>query len=408
MSPYLKRYASLILSILLGIVSGFFLNDLLLNVALIVSEIFINLLKLISLPIIFLSITSTISGMTGLHEMKSIGKKVIYYTIVTTLTAAAIALTLFKLINPVIFPIDSGNITDSIPSNQPNYLSFVIKIIPSNPINAFVENNVIGVAFMAMLLGLAILNLPIHNKKNLNELFTSLFAAMLKITSFIIKLMPIGIWAFTTLLMKDFLNDSGQSKKLIDYLICIVGANLIQGFIYLPLLLKWNGISPIKAFRGVFEALITAFFSKSSNATLPITLQCIENHLGVSKRVANFTLPLCSVINMNGCAAFILTTVLFISMSHGYTFSFIEQIGWIFLATIAAIGNAGVPMGCYFLTTAFVIGMDLPLYLLGLILPFYTLLDMLETGINVWSDSCVTLIVDKQIKEAEVPEKKTT
>jgi Na+/H+-dicarboxylate symporter len=106
---------------------------------------------------------------------------------------------------------------------------------------------------------------------------------------------------------------------------------------------------------------------------------------------------------MNGCAAFILTTVLFVSMSNGMVFSPAEMVGWIFIATIAAVGNAGVPMGCYFLSSAFLAAMNVPLNILGVILPFYTIIDMVETAINVWSDSCVATIVDKDFKNEAIP-----
>jgi Na+/H+-dicarboxylate symporter len=166
-------------------------------------------------------------------------------------------------------------------------------------------------------------------------------------------------------------------------------------------MLKVKKISPWKSFKGMMPALTVAFLSKSSNATLPVAMRSLENRLGVSQKVSSFTLPLCSVINMNGCAAFILTTVLFVSMLNGVTFGGFELVGWIFLATLAAIGNAGVPMGCFFLTSAFLIGMKIPLYMMGIILPFYTILDMIETTLNVWSDGCIALTVEKDLKRAE-------
>nr|MCH9704038.1 cation:dicarboxylase symporter family transporter [Chlamydiota bacterium] len=126
--------------------------------------------------------------------------------------------------------------------------------------------------------------------------------------------------------------------------------------------------------------------------------------VGVSKKVSGFTLPLCSVVNMNACAAFILTTVLFVSQLYGMTFTPMQLIMWIFFATLAAIGNAGVPMGCFFLTSAFLVGMNVPLYMMGVILPFYALIDMLETALNVWSDAVVTTSIDKDLKVAQVAE----
>lgn len=387
----------------LGVLFGLLNIPFFFTTAQVTSDIFINLLKLISLPIIFLAITSTISGMKDLKEMRFLGRKVFNYTFLTTIVAASIALLLFVTINPShsAFGLEGGPEQEAI---QPSYLSFLVKAIPSNIFQAFIENNVIGIAVVAVLFSFSILFLPLEQKETLNKFFTSFFAAILKMTSFIVKLMPVGILAFTTLLVKDLQNNFEHGEQLLWYLVCVTGANLIQGLIILPLLLKWKKISPIATFKGMAPALTLAFFSKSSNATLPLTIKCAEEKLGVSKKVANFTLPLCSVINMNACAGFILTSVLFVSMMNGVVFSPFEMLAWVFIATLAAIGNAGVPMGCYFLASAFLISMNVPLTIMGMILPFYTLLDMLETAINVWSDACVVTVVDKDVAASPIPE----
>jgi Na+/H+-dicarboxylate symporter len=130
-----------------------------------------------------------------------------------------------------------------------------------------------------------------------------------------------------------------------------------------------------------------------------MAMQCAEDNLGISRKVASFSLPLCTTINMNACAAFILTTVFFVSMSNGVVFSPIEMVAWVFIATIAAVGNASVPMGCYFLSSALLASMNVPLNILGVILPFYSLIDMFETSINVWSDSCVASVIYKETLE---------
>jgi Na+/H+-dicarboxylate symporter len=149
----------------------------------------------------------------------------------------------------------------------------------------------------------------------------------------------------------------------------------------------------------MLPALSFAFFSKSSTAAMPTAIDCAENQLNVSPKVARFSFPLCTSINMNACAAFILITVMFIAQSQGVTFTYTDKITWIAIATIAAIGNAGVPMGCFFIASALLTTMNLPLTLMGIILPFYALLDMLESAINIWSDSCVTLAVHQKTAE---------
>lgn len=401
----MKRFLgsiSLLAAILLGLLTGFLDVPFLAKMAQVTSELFLRLLKLISLPLIFLAITSTISGMKNFSEIRRMGKKVLLYTIGTTLIAATTALILFVTLHPA----QTSPLIDQkffLPeTTDSSYLSFVMNIIPSNIAEVFVEGNVIGIVFVALFLSAGTLFLPEKKKNFLHDLFSSLFSALLKMTSFVIKLMPLAIWAFMNLLVKDLSQNQGHLNSLMIYLACVVGANLIQGVVVLPILLKIKGISPWRILKGMWPALSLAFFSKSSGAALPVTMRAIEENVGVSKKVSGFSLPLCSVVNMNACAAFILTTVLFVATLYGMTFSPLQLILWIFFATLAAIGNAGVPMGCFFLTSAFLMGMDIPLYMMGVILPFYSLIDMLETALNVWSDAVVTTAIDKDLSTQEV------
>lgn len=381
---------------LLGLLTGYLNIPVIYSGAQVVSDIFLNLLKLVSLPIIFLSIVSTASGMNSLHEIKSLGQKVIKYTLLTTILAATVAFAIFLVVDPVgeNVHVHVSAIDPSTP--QGSYYDYLLKSIPGNIIQPFSENHVMGVSFLAMLLSLSILTLPQQNRAVLYSFFSSLYAAIMKITIWIVRLMPLAIWAFITLFIKDY-RDGLDAKSIALYLTCVLAANLFQAFIVLPTFLKVKGISPIKMVKGMFPALSVAFFSKSSSAALPMAMRCAQENLKMSGKIASFTLPLCTTINMNGCAAFIFTTVMFVSMSNGMTFSGMEMFMWIFIATVAAVGNAGVPMGCYFLSGALLAAMNVPLNIMGVILPFYSLIDMLETAINVWSDSCVAAVVDREV-----------
>lgn len=365
--------------------------------AYVISEIFIRLLKLVSLPIIFLSLVSTATGMDDYREFKFMGLRVIRYTLLTTMIAAAVALTLYILIDPV-----RGNETlklaEAVSLDKTNYFDYLIKAIPANMLRPFVENQVIGVMVIAILLSLSVVALPKEHKVPLHALFHSLFLMIMKITAWIVKLMPLAVFAFLILFMRD-IKAGLEMQAIALYLLCVVMANLIQGFVILPSLLKLNGLSPSRLARQVAPALSLAFFSKSSSATIPMAIKCATERAHISSKIAHFSLPLCVTINMNGCAAFILTTVLFVSMSNGMQWSYMEMMGWVVVATIAAFGNAGVPMGCYFLSSAILAAMNVPLNILGVILPFYAIIDMIETSLNVWSDCCVTAIVEKEVKE---------
>lgn len=386
-------------AIVLGVLGGYSSLPFVMTSAETISQVFINLLKLVSLPIIFLSIVSTASGMESIHEIKLLGRKVIKYTLLTTVIAASIALLLFVTIDPI-----RGRTTESGLSEaaaqvpQGTYLSFFIQIVPSNILQPFIDNNVMGVLFLAMLFSFAILSLPSQPRSVVHSFFSSIYAAIIVITKWIVAVMPLAIWAFITLFIRD-LSQGLDVTSLALYLTCVVSANLVQAFVILPGLLKMKGISPFHMLKSMWPALSVAFFTKSSAAALPMAMRCAEEKAGIPRKVASFSLPLCTTINMNACAAFILTTVLFVSMSQGFTYTWPEMLVWIVLSTIAAIGNAGVPMGCYFLASAFLASMNVPLNILGVILPFYTLIDMLESAINVWSDSCVTAVVNKEVKQ---------
>lgn len=398
MKNKLRSTAYISIALLLGITTGLLRMPFFIQAASIVSELFLGSLKLISIPIIFLSIVSTISGLNSIKEMNVLGGKVLKYTLITTITAASIALLFYVTINP-----STGLYAkpDSPLPAQPSFISTLMQMFPTNFVEVFLENNVFGAALISAVLGFAILSLPEKQRVNLHGVFSGLFQALLKITGIIIRFIPIGIWAFTTLFLQHILNDYHAVTPLFYFIVCVVGANLVQGFVILPILMKIKGVSPIKTLKMAYPALITAFFSKSSSATLPLAIECSVNKGNISKKVANFSLPLCSVINMNGCAAFILIAILFVSAEAGLYFTWPMMLFWVLIATLAAIGNASVPMGCYFLSSAFLIGMGIPIEVMGLILPIYSFIDMVETALNIWSDIAVTCIVNKEVLAQE-------
>ncbi len=384
------------IAVLLGICTGCCDFAPLLSLASVVSDLFINLLKLVSLPIIFLSIVATASGMQSMNEVRQMGKQVIKYTLLTTLIAASVALVIFLVIDPVHAYSQAAGVVPEVVASQASYGSYLIQMVPANIIEPFLKNNVVGVLFIAMALSLSILALPSESRMVLHGFFSALYAAVMKMTTFVVMLMPVAIWAFIALFFRD-LNGGMEFKSLAFYLACVLLANIVQALIVLPLLLRSKGISPIATFKAMFPALSVAFFAKSSAGALPMAIKCAQERAGIRAKVANFSLPLCTTINMNGCAAFILTTVLFVSMINGVQYSLAEMMVWVLIATVAALGNAGVPMGCYFVSTAFLVAMDVPLNILGVILPFYSFIDMLESAINVWSDCCVTAVVNKDL-----------
>ncbi|MBS9531230.1 MULTISPECIES: dicarboxylate/amino acid:cation symporter [unclassified Wolbachia] len=390
------RKLAIFFSILFAVVAYYLNNEVIFEVAKLFSDIFISLLKLISLPLVFLSIVSTISGLKDSIEIKVLLKKTLFYTLLTTIIAAFVALSFYLFIDPVRKNFISNTI-ESVSDSNHNYFSYLKSLIPSNFVQVFLENNVIGSILIAFLMGGAIISLSKEKQDILHQIFSALFDTLLKIAQGLLKFIPLAVWSFITCFLYE-LKGGSEFHSLFWYFACIMSANFVQAFVILPLLMWYKGISPIQTLRGVMPALILAFFSKSSSATLPTTIDCVQNQLKVPKKLSSFILPICTTINMNACAAFILITVMFVAEMNGHTFSLSEMFIWIFLATGAAIGNAGVPMGCYFMATSYLVSMNVPLYIMGLILPIYTIIDMFETAINVWSDVCVTQIINKECK----------
>ncbi len=387
-----RGYWTILLAIVLAMAAGYWQQPIILKLAEVIAEVFVRLLKLISLPIISLSLLATISSV-GENSLSKIGKNIVAYTILTTTIAASIALGFYWLFHPV-----SGEavVATQEALSHPAYLDEILKIIPSNLLQPFLEGNVVSIMLLSLLLGVGIAKLPKEQRLPLHQLLQSLFSIMMQLTRWIVSFMPFAIWAFMTSFVVELSNDDLKFSELVWYLTTIVSANLVQALVILPLLLLMHGIRPIHAFRKMLPAISFAFFTKSSAAAIPSAIDCAEKGLHVDKKVARFCFPLCTTINMNACAAFILITVLFVAESQGMSFTLWQKLSWIIVATIAAIGNAGVPMGCFFIASALLTTMNVPLTLLGVILPFYAILDMLESAINIWSDSCVTLAVNKK------------
>ena len=327
-----------------------------------ISTLFIRLFKFVAVPIIAVSVISTLANLTASGNS------------VTGAAPAAV--------------VNAGG--DS-------YLKYLESVIPDNILAPFLSANVLSVLLIAAAVGLAIAKMPEgESRKVLLAFFTGLQDVLFRIVGWVIKVLPIGIFGFVSVLAKD-LASGIELGGLGTYFTVVLTANLVQMFVVLPLVLLARGRNPIKVARAMLPALTVAFFSKSSAGTLPVTMTSAENRLGIRRQTARFVLPICTTINMNGCAAFILLTVVYLMQNAGADITWGTLAAWILIATVAAVGNAGVPMGCFFLSASLLASMNVPILLMGVILPFYAVIDAVETTLNVWSDSCVAAMVDKDL-----------
>lgn len=368
------------------------------------AEIAVRLMKMMAVPLLFLSIVCSAAHFRNLDEIKFLGKKIVKYTILTTMLAALVAEGLYLTLGPWLLGQDILMPSDKKPGEPSGFFSAFFDMVPDNMLKAFLENNVLAVVVMAIALALGLLSIKKAREKEIVfSFFTGLLDALMSIVQAGLKLLPLAIWAFVTILVRQILSEETGSLNAIGSLtITVITANLVQAFIVLPLLLFYKGINPWRLFIKVKEALILAFFTRSSTATLPVTLEHSIKDAKISENVARLALPLCTTINMNGCAQFILLSVYFVSAFTGNGLMWWEHIGMIVLAIVAAIGNAGVPMGCFFLASSILASKNVPIHLMGSILPLYALIDMVETSLNVWSDVSVAKIVDEEAKEKAV------
>ncbi|MCR5084407.1 MAG: dicarboxylate/amino acid:cation symporter [Succinivibrionaceae bacterium] len=386
--------AALALGTLLGLVA----NEEIYGAATFIGTIFTRLFSFVAVPVIALALVSTLAKLGTSRKSGAIFGHTIFYTLLTTVISAVVALTLYVTLAPENVPSDIAG-TAMVPESlqEESYLHHILSVIPSNILQPFVSGNVLSVLIVAALFGFAIAAQPEGRRK---ELMISLVFAgqdlLFTLIRWLIAVLPLGVIAFTTQLVHE-LGHGVQLGGLATYFTVVIGANLTQLLVVLPLLLLLRGINPLRIFRGMAPALMLALFSKSSAGTLPVTISCAEDNLRVDRRVSRFVLPICTTINMNGCAAFILATSLYLMQNAGVTLDATTLLTWIVIATVAAIGNAGVPMGCYFMTLSLVSSMGVPVQLMGVILPVYAVIDMIETSLNVWSDSCVCNIVNKDL-----------
>lgn len=371
-----------------------------------IATVFTRLFQFIAVPTIALAVITTLAQLGGKKETGRIFAHAVTYTLLTTICAAGIGLMMYLWIAPGNLPAEIiGAGTANVPQKLGHltYYDHILSVIPNNLLQPFLSGNVLAVMMIAAAFGLGLAFMPKTENRDIlmkgimgfQELLFTLIRALLFI-------LPVGILAFAAQLSAQI--EAGVIVGALGkYTAVIIGSNVIQFFIVIPVFLLARGLNPLRVFRKMSPAIAVALFTKSSAGTLPVTLASAEHNMKANPAVSRFVLPICTTINMNGCAAFILVTSLFVMQNAGYEMSLPTMITWLFVAVLAAIGNAGVPMGCYFLTLSLMSGIGAPIGIMGVILPIYTIIDMIETAENVWSDSAVCAMTDHDLK-GKIPE----
>ena len=389
--------AALIIGGILGMLGNGTINEMCDFVA----TIFTRLFQFIAVPTIALAVITTLASLGAEKNTGKIFVRTITYTLLTTFAASFVALALYIIIAPGNLPSDligaAAGATKKYASLS--YYNHFLNVVPNNMVRPFLEGNVLSVLSIAGAVGMGIACAPKNeNREVVLKFVYGLQEVLFTMIRGLMKVLPIGIVAFAAQLSAQI--EAGVIVGALGkYMAVVMGGNFIQMFIVLPLFLLARGLNPIDVFRKMSPALAVALFTKSSAATLPVTLASAEMNLKARKEVTRFVLPICTTINMNGCAAFILVTSLFVLQNGGVELSMGTMLTWVCISVFAAVGNAGVPMGCYFLTLSLVSSMGAPVGVMGIILPIYAVIDMIETAENVWSDSTVCAMTNNDLKD---------
>ncbi len=385
---------ALVLGAVLGVL-GIQVLDQVMNV---IATVYTRLFQLLAVPTIVLAVITTFATFGSKGSGRIFGKT-LTYTLLTTFAAAAVGALLYVIIAPGNLPLDSVGSDASVldTASHETYLEHILGVVPNNIIRPFLEGNVLSLLVLAFAVGIGLSKMPdSENKAVVVKGLTGLQDLLFLLIRGLIWTLPLGIVAFSAQLSAQ-ISAGVIADSIGKYVLVVLGGNFIQFFVVLPLFLLARGLNPVHVLGRMSPAVLMALFTKSSAATLPVTMESAEDRLGVRKEVARFVLPICTTINMNGCAAFILVTSLFVMQNGGTPITFGTILLWILISVISAIGNAGVPMGCFFLTLSLMSGIGAPVAILGIILPIYTIIDMVETAENVWSDSCVCAMTNKDL-----------
>ena len=362
-------------------------------------DIFLRGLRMIVIPLVFTSIALGVAGMGNSAALGRIAGKTILYYIVTTAIAAAIGLTLVNIVKPGVGAnLNLAEKVTSIGTGEVSFIDQIVAIVPSNIFESMAKGDLLPIIFFAILFGLFMNKVDKKHTGTLSDLFTAIYEVIMKITFFLIRLAPVGVFSIVANVVGKQANDPqaliNMAGSLGVFVLVVWGGLLIQGAVVLPTLVRVLGKqNPWRHISKMSTVLLTAFSTCSSGAALPINIRDSQEKCGISNKIASFVLPLGSTINMNGTALYECVTAIFIAQAYGIDLTLVQQIMIIFTALLAAIGTAGIPMAGMVMLTIVLSAVGLPLEGIGLVLAVEQLCDMPRTCINTYGDSCGAVII---------------
>jgi proton glutamate symport protein len=397
----IKLHWQILIAFILAVLFGYFVPEGVKYVSWI-GDIFLRSLKMIIIPLVFSSI---ISGVTSMGDGKNLGRlgvKTMFYYLGTSTLAILTGLVVVNLVKPGV-GVDLGftQNVEGLTEHAGSVKDIFYRLIPENIVDAMARGEILPVIFFAILFGFFITQVELKPRETLTHFFDAMFEVMMKVTLFIIKFTPLGIFGIVSTEVYRNSDQLGSiAGSLAIYSLCVVAALLFHALVSLPVIVRFVGKArPYAHLKNMITPLLTAFSTSSSSATLPLTMEALENNSGVSNKISSFTLPLGATINMDGTALYECVAAIFIAQAYGVDLTFGQQALVVVMALLASIGAAGIPMAGLVMITVVLTAVGLPLEGIGLILAVDRILDMLRTSVNVWSDSCGAVTIARSENE---------
>lgn len=401
----MKLWLKIFIALFLGIITGLSIHQGWLPTVLgdflaPIGTIFLNLISMIIVLLVFSSMTV---GITSIHDPQKLGRvgiKTLLLYLITTMIAIAIGLLFAKMFSPGM----GLNLSTSAEVNvaaPPSFKEIILSIIPVNPVASLVEGNVLQIIVFSLFLGISI-NFAGEKGRPLLEVLESLSDTMFRLTSIIMEFSPIGVFAIMATVTSTF--GFGVLPSLFKLVVAYYAACAFHVlFVYCGLLYFFANLNPIPFFKGMGDAMMMAFSTCSSSATLPVTIHCTQKNLGVSKNISNFVLPLGSTVNMNGAAIFQGMAAIFISQAYGIDLGWQSLITIVVTAALSSIGAAGIPGTGFIMLSVVFTSVGLPIEGLALLAGIDRIREMVSTVLNILGDSVCAVYIAK--KEGELDER---
>ena len=395
-----KIFTGLILGLILGIIlnkvgPSYVRDEIFVNgIFTLVGTIFLNAIKMLVVPLVFISLVNGAASMSDIKKLGRVGTKTLAFYLATTAVAVTIAIIIAYVVKPGM-GLDMSALVKTVPTieGKTSIVKVITDMVPTNPIQAMASGDMLQIIVFAILTGTGLAALG-KKVQPVVELFDHLNDLMMKMVSFVMLLAPYGVFALIT---KTFTSIGFAAMlPLAKYMFCVLFALLLHAAItYTGLLVAFAKLSPITFFKKFLPTMGIAFSTASSNATVPVTLETVEKKLGVSKSIASFTIPLGATINMDGTAIMQGAATIFISQVYGIPLSLGAILTVILTATLASVGTAGVPGVGLIMLSMVLQAVGLPVEGIALIIGIDRILDMSRTAINITGDAVCTIIVAK-------------